>query len=104
MFRHRLACSFCGRSEHDVDKLVAGPRVYICDRCVAIAADLMRADAPPPHVPSPPGLMSRLRHRLRGLRSAIGRAHVPKERSAAWAYSAFHSTSELDSQFEGPDG
>ncbi len=27
-------CSFCGKSEHQVEKLVAGPRVYICDVCI----------------------------------------------------------------------
>jgi len=32
MFR-KLRCSFCGRDEQQVEKLVAGPRVYICDRC-----------------------------------------------------------------------
>src|SRR5262245_22070758 len=36
-----LACSFCGKREDDVAKLVAGPRVYICDACVAIASRLM---------------------------------------------------------------
>jgi ATP-dependent protease Clp ATPase subunit len=33
MFKSRLACSFCRRNEAEVSKLVAGPRVYICDRC-----------------------------------------------------------------------
>jgi ATP-dependent Clp protease ATP-binding subunit ClpX len=50
-----LRCSFCRRREAEVDKLVAGPRVYICDRCVAIAVDLMAGspDQPssPPHRP-----------------------------------------------------
>jgi len=39
--RKRLACSFCGRGEADVAKLVAGPKVYICDRCVALAGQIM---------------------------------------------------------------
>lgn len=39
--RKRLACSFCGRAEADVAKLVAGPKVFICDRCVQIASELM---------------------------------------------------------------
>jgi ATP-dependent Clp protease ATP-binding subunit ClpX len=39
MFKRKLACSFCGKGEADVAKLVAGPRVYICDRC---AAEVMR--------------------------------------------------------------
>jgi ATP-dependent protease Clp ATPase subunit len=33
--RRRLACSFCGKDAADVAKLVAGPKVYICDECVA---------------------------------------------------------------------
>ena len=33
MFFRRLRCSFCGRDDKDVNKLVAGPRVFICDRC-----------------------------------------------------------------------
>ena len=42
--RRRLACSFCRRSNEEVAKLVAGPRVYICDECVAIAARIMQDD------------------------------------------------------------
>jgi len=41
----RLSCSFCGKRESEVAKLVAGPRVYICDACVAIASRLMSDDA-----------------------------------------------------------
>ncbi len=37
-----LSCSFCGKNEHQVKKLVAGPATHICDECVAIAARLMR--------------------------------------------------------------
>jgi ATP-dependent protease Clp ATPase subunit len=37
----RLRCSFCGKNEEEVSKLVAGPRVYICDGCVAIAGRMM---------------------------------------------------------------
>jgi ATP-dependent protease Clp ATPase subunit len=43
-----LVCSFCQKTEHQVAKLVAGPNVFICDECVAIAALLMHdADATP---------------------------------------------------------
>ena len=31
-----LYCSFCGKSQHFVDKLVAGPSVYICDECIML--------------------------------------------------------------------
>jgi ATP-dependent Clp protease ATP-binding subunit ClpX len=36
-----LRCSFCQKSEDEVEKLVAGPDVYICNECVAIAARIM---------------------------------------------------------------
>lgn len=39
--RRSLRCSFCRRREAEVAKLVAGPHVYICDRCVAVAAEIM---------------------------------------------------------------
>jgi ATP-dependent protease Clp ATPase subunit len=48
----RLRCSFCGKSAAEVSKLVAGPRVYICDACVAVASRLMEGDTHddgPPH-------------------------------------------------------
>lgn len=51
--RRRLACSFCGRGEADVDKLVAGPRVYICDRCVAAATRIMESTDGAPPAPQP---------------------------------------------------
>ena len=43
MFKRKLTCSFCRRSEAEVAKLVAGPRVYICDRCAAEAVRIMNA-------------------------------------------------------------
>jgi hypothetical protein len=36
-----LSCSFCGKSQHDVSKLVAGPAVFICDECVDICSDII---------------------------------------------------------------
>lgn len=43
----KLYCSFCGRSQDDVKKLVAGPAVYICDMCVGRCNDII-AKAPEP--------------------------------------------------------
>ena len=37
----RLACSFCGKNAAEVSKLVAGPKVYICDACVALASRII---------------------------------------------------------------
>ena len=42
----RLRCSFCKKNHTEVSKLVAGPRVYICDKCVAIASRIMEDDSP----------------------------------------------------------
>lgn len=41
----KLRCSFCGKSEDEVSKLVAGPKAYICDECVAIAVRIMRENS-----------------------------------------------------------
>jgi hypothetical protein len=41
----RLRCSFCRKNHTEVSKLVAGPRVHICDQCVAIASRLMADDS-----------------------------------------------------------
>ncbi|MDX8388199.1 MAG: ATP-dependent Clp protease ATP-binding subunit ClpX [Ghiorsea sp.] len=36
-----LFCSFCGKSQHDVKKLIAGPTVFICDECIELCNDIM---------------------------------------------------------------
>jgi transposase-like protein len=51
MFFKKLRCSFCGKDESKVAKLVAGPRVYICDECAREAVRIM-ADAPPSAPPA----------------------------------------------------
>ena len=40
-----LYCSFCGKSQHDVKKLIAGPSVFICDECVDLCNDIIREEA-----------------------------------------------------------
>jgi len=39
-----LYCSFCGKSQHEVRKLIAGPTVYICDGCVELCVDYIREE------------------------------------------------------------
>jgi len=39
---NRLYCSFCGKSQHEVRKLIAGPSVFICDECVDLCNDIIR--------------------------------------------------------------
>ena len=66
MTRRSLRCSFCRRPEDEVAKLVAGPRVYICDRCVAIATEMMTAPVDPDQPAA--GLPRSLRGRVAGWR------------------------------------
>ena len=39
-----LHCSFCGKSQHEVRKLIAGPSVFICDECVELCNDIIREE------------------------------------------------------------
>ena len=39
-----LFCSFCGKSQHDVKKLIAGPTVFICDECIELCNDIMEEE------------------------------------------------------------
>ena len=39
-----LFCSFCGKSQHEVTKLIAGPSVYICNECVDLCNDIIRQE------------------------------------------------------------
>ena len=54
-----LYCSFCGKSQHEVRKLIAGPSVFVCDECVELCNDIIReelqekAESERSHLPSP---------------------------------------------------
>jgi ATP-dependent Clp protease ATP-binding subunit ClpX len=41
-----LYCSFCGKSQHEVKKLIAGPSVFICDECIELCNDIIRDEIP----------------------------------------------------------
>jgi ATP-dependent Clp protease ATP-binding subunit ClpX len=78
-----LYCSFCGKSQHEVRKLIAGPSVYVCDECVELCNDIIReeikdtpeeADTKPP---SPKEIMSFLNDYV------IGQANSKKVLSVA---------------------
>ncbi len=53
-----LFCSFCGKSQHEVAKLIAGPTVHICGECVDLCHEIMHPSSEPP--PSPPADLSHL--------------------------------------------
>ena len=77
VFRRRsLACSFCGKGAAEVSKLVAGPRVHICDRCVAEAQRIMNTpDMPAPELPTPgQSFLARLVKRVRKTAFPLRRA------------------------------
>jgi len=61
-----LYCSFCGKSQHEVRKLIAGPSVFICDECVELCNDIIReeleekASSSRSHLPKPQEIMEAL--------------------------------------------
>ena len=48
-----LFCSFCGKSQHEVKKLIAGPSVFICDECIDLCNDIIRDELPEAEVAKP---------------------------------------------------
>ena len=43
-FNNEISCSFCGKSERDVRRLIEGPGVYICDECIEFCSSLLEPD------------------------------------------------------------
>lgn len=54
--RGPLYCSFCGKSQHEVRKLIAGPSVFICDECVSLCTDIIKEESKGPLIRSPDGV------------------------------------------------
>ena len=53
-----LYCSFCGKSQHEVKKLIAGPTVFICDECVELCMDIIKEESKDVFVKNQDGLPS----------------------------------------------
>jgi hypothetical protein len=47
----KLACSFCGSPDHEVNRLIAGPKVFICDSCVGICNEILAKHPPASEAP-----------------------------------------------------
>lgn len=56
--KNTLYCSFCGKSQHEVRKLIAGPTVFICDECVELCTDIIREENKSSMVKSSEGVPS----------------------------------------------
>lgn len=56
--KNTLYCSFCGKSQHEVRKLIAGPTVFICDECVELCMDIIREENKTQFVKSKEGVPS----------------------------------------------
>ncbi len=77
-----LYCSFCGKSQHEVKKLIAGSSVFICDECIGQCNEIIREELPTtPHasaseLPTPAEIKvqpGQLRHRPRKSQAYAGR-------------------------------
>src|SRR5437763_14472089 len=56
--KNTLYCSFCGKSQHEVRKLIAGPTVFICDECVELCTDIIREENKSSLVKSRDGILT----------------------------------------------
>jgi len=96
-----LYCSFCGKSQHEVKKLIAGPSVFICDECIELCNDIIRDETvaetdgkPSRDLPTPP--------EIRGLldQYVIGQEQAKK----ILAVAVYNHYKRLRYQQKGADG
>lgn len=91
-----LHCSFCGKGQHDVQKLIAGPTVFICDECITLCVDIIKeeskakADADKPSIPSPKEIFDRLNDYVIGQQD-------PKMVLSVAVYNHYKRLAEIDS-------
>jgi hypothetical protein len=66
-----LLCSFCGKSKRQVEKLIAGPNVYICDECVELCTEILEEEL---------GVAQRLSRAALALERAAAREELSRDR------------------------
>src|SRR3974377_2069662 len=81
--KNTLYCSFCGKSQHEVRKLIAGPTVFICDECVELCMDIISEEQKTALVRSRDGVPTPRDIRLVLDDYVIGQTHAKKVLSVA---------------------
>jgi len=81
--KNTLYCSFCGKSQHEVRKLIAGPTVFICDECVELCMDIIREEHKTTLVRSRDGVPTPRDIRMVLDDYVIGQTHAKKVLSVA---------------------
>ena len=81
--KNTLYCSFCGKSQHEVRKLIAGPTVFICDECVELCMDIIREEHKTTRVKSRDGVPVPAEIRAVLDDYVIGQEHAKKVLSVA---------------------
>jgi hypothetical protein len=79
--RTPLQCSFCGKTQREVRKLIAGPTVYICDECISLCNDIIAEESesatPPPRTEADMDFLVSSAARVSDQAAALRRAWTP---------------------------
>ncbi len=96
--KNTLYCSFCGKSQHEVRKLIAGPTVFICDECVELCMDIIREEHKSTLVKSSDGVPTPIEINQVLDDYVIGQKHAKKVLSVAVHnhYKRLHHSSKSD--------
>ncbi len=96
--KNTLYCSFCGKSQHEVRKLIAGPTVFICDECAELCMDIIREEHKSTLVKSSDGVPTPLEISTVLDDYVIGQKHAKKVLSVAVHnhYKRLHHSSKTD--------